>query len=338
MDTDYRSYRRGSFFFPIALITLGVVWLLVNNGTIPMENVYRLIPFWPVLIILAGLSLLFRRAFWPLSLLIWGGAALLVVWLLTYGSAYLPQTPALELKHETFTEPVSGARSAKVTLDLSINRTTVSALENKQDLISADVYYAGEMRLRSTGTTERNVRLIQESGTQDFLFNPRLDQWASLADRPWTIGLTPAIPLDLTVDASTGSLEMDLSGLQLDKLDIDGSTGSLDLSLPTSTAGYPVRFNASTGSAEISVPDATAVTFNVDASTGRIIIDVPDDASVRLRVTDGGTGGLNLPDGFVKVSGDAGDKEGTYESASFSETDNPILITLDMSTGSFVIR
>lgn len=335
MESDYRSYRRGSFFFPIALITVGVVWLLVNNGTIPMMNVYRLLPYWPVLIILAGLSLLFRR-FWPITLLVWLGAAGLTLWLLTVGSAFLPQAPSLEVKHDTFTEPVNGAKSAEVVLDLSINASKVGALDDTQNLMVADIYYVGEARLRSTGDSERTVRLVHES--EPFSFTPRIDQWAALAEQDWDIKLTPAIPLDLTVNASTGSLEMNLTALKLTRLDLDGSTGSVEMDLPASAEGYPVKIDGSTGSLQISVPDDTAVEFNIEASTGSVAIDIPDNAGVQVRVTDGGTGSLNLPSGFDKVQGDSDEKEGTYENDAFNGADNPITIVIDMSTGSINIR
>lgn len=335
MDADYRSYRRGSFFFPIALITVGVVWLLVNNGTIPMENIYRLLPYWPVLIILAGLSLLFRRL-WPISLAVWLGAAALTLWLLTAGSAFLPQAPSLEVKHETFTEPLNGAKSAEVYLDLSINHTNIGALEGAQNLVSADVYYTGEMNLRSTGSSDRTVRLVQES--EPFNFNPRIDQWAALAEKQWDIRVSPSVPLKLTVNASTGSLVMDLSALKLQSLDLDSSTGSIELDLPASADGYPVKVDGSTGSLEISVPDQTAVDFDIQASTGSLDIDVPEGVGIQVRVTDGGPGSLNLPAGVDKVKGERDEKEGTYENEAFQGADQPITIVLDMSTGSVTVR
>jgi len=335
MESDYRSYRRGSFFFPIALITVGVVWLLVNNGTIPIENVYRLIPYWPVLIILAGLSLLFRR-FWPVALAIWLGAAALTLWLLTTGSVFLPKAPALEVKHETFIEPLNGAQSAKVNLDLSINATRIGALDNTQDLLVADVYYTGDVRLRSSGESQRTVRLVQEG--ESFNFTPRIDQWAALAEQDWEIQLTPTIPLDLTVDASTGSLEMNLTTLKLERLEVDGSTGSIELALPASVDSYPVKVDGSTGSLDISIADKTAVDLDIQASTGSIEIDVPEGAGVQVRITDGGTGSLNLPAGFDKVQGESNEKEGTYENDAFDSASDPITIVVDMSTGSVNVR
>jgi DUF4097 and DUF4098 domain-containing protein YvlB len=80
------------------------------------------------------------------------------------------------------------------------------------------------------------------------------------------------------------------------------------------------------------------VNLDIQASTGSIEIDVPEGAGVQVRVTDGGTGSLNLPAGFDKVQGDSNEKEGTYENDAFDSASDPITIVVDMSTGSVNVR
>ena len=176
MDREYR-HRQPSFFFPIALITTGVIWLLVNNGSIPVENLYRLFAFWPVLLILAGVSLMVRRIWWPINAFMWAVVAVLVVWLLTSGAAFLPKSAAIELKHETLSETVGTAKSAAVVLDLSIRPTTVKALTDSSDLMVADVYSVNGMLLDASGGERKNVKLGEKSVPGNFVFNPRIDQW-----------------------------------------------------------------------------------------------------------------------------------------------------------------
>lgn len=59
-DRDYRRVR-GSLFFPLLLIALGIVFLLDNLRVLPGSFWDTLITLWPVLLIAMGLDGLFRR-------------------------------------------------------------------------------------------------------------------------------------------------------------------------------------------------------------------------------------------------------------------------------------
>lgn len=52
----------GSFFWPILLITIGIILLLNNFGIIPWGIWDSLIRFWPVMLILVGLEILLGRS------------------------------------------------------------------------------------------------------------------------------------------------------------------------------------------------------------------------------------------------------------------------------------
>lgn len=343
MNREYPQRQQPSFFFPIALITAGIVWLLVNNGTIPVENLYRLAAFWPVLLIIAGIGLLFRRLWWPVNALIWAAVAVLVLWLLTGGAGFLPQRAAAQFKHETLTTDVGSAKSAAVRLDLSIYATTIQALENNTDLVVADVYSNNGMLLDASGGERKNIQLRGNFQPGNFIFNPRIDEWVESASRRWEIELTKSIPLDLFVDVGTGSTKMDLAGIKLEKLRVEGGTGSMDIDLSksqasTSQASLPVSIDVGTGSLDLILPNSAPVEVNYQGGTGSTRITLPQGAGVQVEVRDGGVGSLRLPDGFTKVRGEAGEDEGVWENAAFSGAKTPIKITLDMGTGSVTIH
>lgn len=338
MDTDtYRHYRRhgSSLFFPIALITVGVVWLMVNNGMIPMENVYRLMPYWPVLLILAGIGLVLRRVWWPLAGLMWAGAAVLVIAALVAPPAFLPQPRGVEMQHQTLITPLENAKSAAVRLNLSINPSEVHAATSGQDLITADVYTANGATLDASGSEMKNVTLH----ANDFNGNFALWDFAALqGSRKWDIGLSPKVPLQLTVDAATGSTKLDLTDLKLDNLEVHVATGSLDLNLPQSSDNLPVNLNGGTGSMDVIIPSNTPVTLNANNGTGSLRIDVPQGAGVQVDVRNGGVGSIHLPNDFKKVSGESNKKEGVWQNNAFDGAKAPIKITLDNGTGSVTVR
>ena len=76
--------HRRSLFGPLLLIAAGVVWLLVQSGTIPAANLWALTHIWPFLLIAAGLGIILR-SYWKytsmvLDVLIIGGAVLAILY------------------------------------------------------------------------------------------------------------------------------------------------------------------------------------------------------------------------------------------------------------------
>lgn len=64
------SERRHNLFFPMALIAVGLLWLLINLGYIPSANLWALTHIWPLFLIGAGLSLILRNTWAPAGIVI----------------------------------------------------------------------------------------------------------------------------------------------------------------------------------------------------------------------------------------------------------------------------
>jgi hypothetical protein len=70
-----------SLFFPLTLIAAGVLWLLVQMGNIPTENLWALTHIWPFVLIVLGLGLILRS--------VWHDGAGMVVTTLVVAGAFL---------------------------------------------------------------------------------------------------------------------------------------------------------------------------------------------------------------------------------------------------------
>lgn len=341
METEYRNPVRRhppSFFWPITLITVGVVWLLVNSGIIATESVYRLVPLWPMLLVLAGVSLLLDRIWWPLSALLWLAAGAFVVWALMNPPAFLPRVTVPELRHETFTEPLGSARSASVTLNLSGDPNRVYALEDSNDLFVADLNYIGEMQVDVNGSEEKNVTLDENRGTRwgIQIFNDLSDQ-----NRPWEIGLSPRVPLRLRIDTGSGNSTFDLTGLSLESLRLETGSGDSQLTLPDGNQRFLFDYNGGSGNLNVKAPEEATFEMGLNGGSGNINIDLPDGAGVRVVVRDDGSGALRLPDGFERVggNGDNDNNEGTWENEAYETAEFPVTIIVeDQGSGDIVIR
>ncbi len=68
--------RRLHLFWPLTLIAAGVLWIMIEVGTIPVANLWVLTYLWPVLLIGAGLGILLRP-YWRYSSTVIG--ALMVI-------------------------------------------------------------------------------------------------------------------------------------------------------------------------------------------------------------------------------------------------------------------
>ncbi|GIV63237.1 MAG: hypothetical protein KatS3mg045_0576 [Bellilinea sp.] len=321
------SYR--SLFWPVFLIGVGVIWLLSNLGVIPPQNLATLVNLWPLILIVIGLDILFGRrsaAAGAFVALIAVGIAVVV---LIAGPAMGLSTSGV-LRHESIREPVSEAARAEITLNLSSQPARIYPLSNSANLLEAEIDYFGELRFTSTGQRLRRIRLerIQSNPSVNFSVDPTAR---------WEIGLTPSLPLELTVDGSSGSAELDLSSLQLTGLQIDQSSGRMEIQLPSSGTAYTAKINGGSGSLQINLPSEGNLTLRLEGSSGAIQIRTGGEIPLRLEIRDDGSGSVNLPDWLRRVSGR--DKEGVWESASYAGADNPILIICeDLGSGSFTIR
>ena len=328
-----RPYR--SLFWPVLLIGIGVIWLLSNLKLIPTENLWILLRLWPVLIIVAGLDVLFARRFVLIGALL--GLLMIagVVYILLSGEG-LGVEPAPQPRTESFSVQMDNTTRAEFQVELSIQNASIRALDGSDQLVVAEIGHLGDIVFTVTGAEEKTINLRQTGiGPWFGWLIPTIDK----EDLVWEIGLSPDVPFDLMVDASTGKSELDLSGIQLDEFQFDASTGASTIILPESTVGYETRIDASTGSLEVVLPAESNLTVYLDGSTGRVVFDVPKSAEIRIEVLSGGTGDLRTPSWISKVSGAENRDEGVYQSEGFDSAAYQLVIIIeDISTGNIVFQ
>ncbi len=185
-----------------------------------------------------------------------------------------------------------------------------------------------------SGSTSKTVRLDENFSSLGWNF-PFFS--ASQQGKAWMIGLTPKIPLNLTVNGSTGKTTLNLSGVTLQSLAVDASTGNMEIDLPNQDQRYPTTLNMSTGNMVVSVPQGATFDMTVDGSTGNLTVDLPEGSGVQVNVRSSGPGRLILPDGYQKVRG-TNQKEGVWENAAYATTSSPIHFVVDLSTGNIALR
>ena len=347
-----RGYR--SLFWPLVLIGIGVVALLGTMGVLSRANFVVLFRLWPVLLILVGLDVVFGRRSPAIGALLGVGAVALIVGLMLVGPS-LGWGEDLDVKTDRFSERIGEATSARVSLNLSSGPTEITALSDSDDLIDAELNYTGEIEFEARGDRDKTISLSERDADVFFFF----DWFADDDELRWDIGLSPQVPLDLAVDAGSGSLELDLRALQLTGLNVDVGSGSVDGSLPAVERRYDARVDGGSGACRLDIADGADVgleidvgsgsidvetgadadlTVRADGGSGELTIDVPEDAAVRLDVREGGSGSVRVPSRFERTRrGD--DDEGTWETPGYDSADHKIEIVIeDLGSGSVQVR
>ncbi len=324
---NQKAYR--SLFWPILLIGVGVIWLLSNLGVIPRENLAMLGNLWPLILIVIGLYLLFGRQSPLVGALVGVVAVGLAVVVLIAGPTLGLSTSGI-LRHESIREPLGEVAQAEITLNLSSQPARIYPLRDSTSLLEAEIDYFGELRYTASGTRLRRIRLerIQSNPAVGFSADPTAR---------WEIGLTPSIPLKLTMDGASGSAQLDLTTLQLSGLEIDQGSGRMGIQLPATETSYTAKIIGGSGSLQIEIPRDANLTLRLSGKSGAVRILVPSDLPLRLEIRNDGSGSVNLPAWLQRISGR--DKEGVWESASYSGAVNRVLIICeDLGSGSFTLR
>ena len=345
-----RRYR--SLFWAIVLIGVGVVALLFNLDIISPASLGMLTYVWPILLIGLGVDLLFGRRSMVAGSLIGVATIGLIVVLMVIGPT-LGWTGDTEIKTDEFEVPVAQSTSAQISLDTGGYSADIQALPESGDsdrpLLDASVAYRGAVEFESSEDDDKIVRL---SAKGQRWWWPLLD----LGDvRTWDIGLDRKVPLALLVGSSAGSVEVDLSVLQLTELRADMSSGDMHVLLPIggsealeaafemssgeleveAVAGTRVdmSLDMSSGDARVLLGDRSDATVTFDASSGRFTLSLAADQAFRVEVRSVSSGNIDLPSRLIERERGDG-REGTWETEGYSGASHRVhLVIAHMSSG-----
>ena len=242
--------KRRSLSWPLILITIGLVFLLVNFGFIPGVTALSLLSLWPLLLILAGVDIAIGGR-WPLA------AIGIDVAVIALGLALLVSQPTL-LSGTPFFIVNGGAPGER---DLSVARQNATSL-------SLDVN-GGAGRFRVSGgstllveahSANDDLRLRRadfENGGQRA--DVRIDQTGTRRVGSGTIDVEARvasdIPTELTINGGAGEFLIDLSSVTVTSAELNVGAATLTLTLPKPSGRAGIEVNAGASSIVIVVPE-----------------------------------------------------------------------------------
>jgi len=219
--------RKFSLFGPLLLIAAGLVWLLVQSGTIPSANLWALTHIWPFLLIAAGLGIMFRP-YWRyisvvLDIVLIGGAVLAIYFAPQLGWADPPMI-AFNENGEPFFGPGEPGSGNVVTESRKVN-----------DFQAVEVSYPAQVFISQGNTV--SVKIEAEDnvlpGLRTEIKNGKLDIFYRSVNGK---RVNPRKPVKITivvkdlseVDFSSAG-ELTIQGLETDSLEVSLSgAGNLE--------------------------------------------------------------------------------------------------------------
>lgn len=292
--------RGGGIIGPLLLILLGAALLLDTLGIWSPNwgDIWRL---WPLLLVLAGLQIIFGRSAWA------GLVSLLLIAAIVVGVLWLsPAQERSRLVEETVSHPAQGVSSAEVRADLGIGTLEVATLEGSDRLFELSARYDAEQ----IGLT-RDVRVEGGVARVRLGTTSRRTRWSLLGPRvesEWRLFLSPEIPMDLDVSTGVSRTILDLERADVTRLTVNAGVGDVQMMLPRA------------GRYEVSV----------DGGVGSLRIDVPQDTQARVRI-DRGLGSLDLGPRF--------ESDGSYYvTEGYDAAQDRVEIDVDGGVGSVTVH
>ncbi len=295
-----RRRRPPSLFWPVILITAGVLFLLDNLGLLNI-NFWQLWRLWPILLILAGLDILVASRSWlgNLFVLILTLAVIagVVILLLTAPQALGP-IAGQEVEHVS--EPLDGVERARLEIDFAAGQLAIGRLEDSPLLVD------GELKLATSAKPVWQAERSDAQANLSLRYTQSYQSWGKGDE--WTLRLSPQVGFSLEFNIGAGGAKLDLTGLDI-----------RDMKVKSGVSGTQIRF-----------PARGQFSAEISGGVGALEIEVPEEMAVRLEI-DRGIGAVHLSDRFKKEGAE-------FVTSDWLTNPNRIDLKIQVGVGAVTVR
>lgn len=345
--------RRGSIFFPLLLVIIGVIILLVNLGVMTRDVWDVIAQLWLVLLIVIGLDSLYKREglvgatfliglgtvfllgnlgylsvnTWQLMLTLWPilliaiGIDILVgrrsLWLSLLGMAVIILILFGSLLLFGASISVGGAVTGE---------QIQQGLEGANRAIVRIEPGAGDLKI---GAMDQD-NILLAGNIPDAVGNEIRSSYAVVSGvgtyRVYATGAQFMLP---SRSAQKWVWDLDISNAIPVDLSLTMGAGKIYADLKDLRLDR-IYISLGVGETTVILPQQGRLNAQIEGAVGQMIIIVPGDVGVKLRA-DRGLANLNAPGNYVRVGDD-------YESPGFENAINRVEIDLSMAIGTVSIR
>jgi len=340
--------KRGSIFFPLLLIIIGLIFLLSNMGVISGDAWSLLLQFWPILLIVIGLDSIFKReGFVGATFFIGLGVIFLLanlgylsvnVWqlVLTLWPVFLIAIGFdILIGRRSIWASIAGVILVLVILvgalwlyGVGIDAGRIPAGEkisqSLEGATQAEVLIepgAGELQIE-----DHNTAGILVAGTIPSGDGLRITSSYSVSNGTGIYRLRQSSESFVVPMGKQAKWLWDL-GLNREipiDLELRMGAGSLDADLSNFNLDS-LGVNLGVGSGTVILPEKGRLEAGIEGAIGQLVIIVPQGMAVRINA-DTGLAGIQVPSDYSKI----GD---TYQSPGYASNENRIELNVGIAIG-----
>lgn len=292
------SREKNSSGFAVFIILIGVAVLLINLDVLRLDMFWGIIHLWPLLLVVGGLSILFRKIR-HFDIVLW-----LVFFGIVIGYSYLNMDQknwfvGEKIESKTFEKSLGEEKNAVLDLNISTGNITIDGTEEKDITYSVPEIGMKTISL-DVNSNEPAILTLADKTASDFMtaFQQRYYDFKFPKDKTWTVD----------IDAAVIEANFDFSQIEIDQVKVDYSVGDVSVIIGEETYGN----------------------YDFNFAVGHLNIDVPDDMNVRIRY-DGALSSMDYPDEYTRL-------DDYYYSENFDESKPFIDIIIDLAVGSVEIK
>lgn len=256
-STVDKSHNTSRLFWGLLLVLIGVLFILSNFGiaTVNWSHLWRL---WPLIIIMAGLSMLSLRGWlWRVvSFIAIISAMALIVWVAIFQSLPIQKSDSNNLFKTDISKMSDDVTEADIDIKAGAGNININSSSQKQ-IVTAQL----DSSLSSVGQTNslsNNIQLIGLTmrSNKDLSFNN--------INNNWDISLTRELPISVALDTGASNVNIDLSKVKLNDLSIKSGASSLNVKLGDLTDNVLVNTDAGASSIKLMLPKNSGVNLKID--------------------------------------------------------------------------
>jgi hypothetical protein len=176
---------------------------------------------------------------------------------------------------DNLSEPLNGARTAKVDIHVGDGNLTIDGLSgSEQVLASGTLEYLENQSVPQRTAHESNGQATLTlrggaAGQPWFRFPWSACNGATL----WQIHLNPAVQYDVTARSSGGNVKLDLGRIPVTGVSADTGGGNMEVVLPDQSANYTVVAQSGAGNVLVKLPTGVAVRVRATTGLGKVFVD-----------------------------------------------------------------
>jgi hypothetical protein len=243
------SDSQGRIAAGIALILIGLVWLLGEMGLIGTAFFKAIAPFWPIGIIIVGIAILLK----------WGSFAWLMLFmtlgLAIYSGVHHISERGIERTIEKKVDAVPGVK--EVHMKLAYGAGTIKLSRGGSELLKADI--------RTADIQDPDLTAKQEGESMQIDMDRNGGVWG--ADE-WDLALSDDVTYVIDLDYGAADAEFDLRELRVDQLDLETGATSTEIDFgrhPTKAA-----ISAGASSIELAFPEGYPAKVVVESGLSNV--------------------------------------------------------------------